>query len=42
MGGSKYDISLFVIEKLHPFDSAKYGRVQNYLIEKAGIDKKWN
>jgi len=29
-----YDIGFFGIEKLHPFDSKKYGKVNNHLIEK--------
>lgn len=35
----KYDIGLMGIEKLHPFDTKKYGKVFRYLTEKAGIEK---
>jgi histone deacetylase 11 len=35
---SLYDISLHGLEKLHPFDTAKYGKVFRYLTEKLGID----
>ncbi|MBI9075797.1 MAG: histone deacetylase [Desulfatibacillum sp.] len=34
-----YDITLFGIQKLHPFDSEKYGRVFKYLKKEAGITK---
>ena len=34
-----YDISLAGLEKLHPFDSCKYGKVHDYLVKKAGIAK---
>ena len=34
-----YDISLAGLEKLHPFDSCKYGKVREYLIKNAGILK---
>ncbi len=34
-----YDISLLGLEKLHPFDSCKYGKVYDYLITQAGISK---
>jgi len=34
-----YDIALLGLEKLHPFDTQKYGKVYNYLVEKAGIAK---
>ena len=29
----KYDISFFGIEKLHPFDSKKYGKVMDHLLK---------
>ena len=32
-----YNISFFGVEKLHPFDSAKYGKIFQHLIDKAGI-----
>ena len=32
-----YDITLFGIQKLHPFDSEKYGRIYKYLKKNAGI-----
>lgn len=34
-----YDIRVLGIEKLHPFDSEKYGKVYRYLVEQVGIDK---
>ncbi len=34
-----YDISFFGIEKLHPFDSKKYGKVHNYLVNTVGIPR---
>ncbi len=34
----QYDIGLAGIEKLHPFDTRKYGKVYNSLTEKLGID----
>ena len=34
-----YDITLLGLQKLHPFDSEKYGKVYKYLVEKVGIDK---
>jgi len=34
-----YDITLLGLQRLHPFDSEKYGRVYKYLVEKVGIDK---
>lgn len=34
-----YDITLLGLQKLHPFDSEKYGRVYHYLVGKVGIDK---
>jgi histone deacetylase 11 len=35
----RYDIRVLGIEKLHPFDSEKYGKVYRYLVEKVGIDE---
>ncbi len=35
----EYDIGLLNIEKLHPFDTAKYSKVYKYLVEKCGISK---
>lgn len=35
----RYDIRVLGIEKLHPFDSEKYGKVHRYLVEKIGIDE---
>jgi len=34
-----YDITLLGLQRLHPFDSEKYGRVYQYLVNKVGIDK---
>src|SRR3989338_4264328 len=34
-----YDISLFGLEKFHPFDTQKYGKVYRYLVNKVGINK---
>lgn len=34
-----YNITLFGIQKLHPFDSEKYGKVYKYLVEEMGIEK---
>ncbi len=34
-----YDISFFGIEKLHPFDSKKYGKVFNYLLRQNYLSK---
>ncbi len=34
-----YDITLFGLQKLHPFDTEKYGKVYKYLVKKAEIDK---
>ncbi len=34
-----YDISLFGLEKFHPFDTQKYGKVYKYLVNKVGINK---
>ncbi|XP_030490898.2 LOW QUALITY PROTEIN: histone deacetylase 2 [Cannabis sativa] len=36
---SKYDISFLGIEKLHPFDSAKWGRICGFLIKDGVLDK---
>jgi len=36
-GGKAYDISFWGIERLHPFDSTKYGKVQSFLENQAGI-----
>lgn len=33
----KYDISFYGVEKLHPFDSKKYGKAFQYLKDNAGI-----
>jgi histone deacetylase 11 len=35
----RYDIRVLGIEKLHPFDSEKYGKVHRYLMETVGIDE---
>ena len=35
----RYDIRVLGVEKLHPFDSEKYGKVHRYLVEKVGIDE---
>jgi len=35
----RYDIRVLGIEKLHPFDSEKYGKVHRYLVETVGIDE---
>jgi histone deacetylase 11 len=35
----RYDIRVLGIEKLHPFDSEKYGKVHRYLVDAAGIDE---
>ncbi len=34
-----YNIGFFGLENLHPFDSKKYGKIYNYLIDKVGIGK---
>lgn len=34
-----YDITLFGLQRLHPFDTEKYGKVYRYLVDKAGVDK---
>lgn len=34
-----YDITFRGIEKLHPFDSAKYGKIYKYLVKETGIDE---
>lgn len=36
----RYNISFCGLEKVHPFDSQKYGRVFNYLIQKGVIETK--
>jgi len=36
----QYNITFFGIEKLHPFDSTKYGRVFDMLVERGLIDPK--
>jgi histone deacetylase 11 len=33
----QYNISFFGLEKLHPFDGAKYGKVYRYLLQKLGF-----
>ncbi|CAN6220997.1 unnamed protein product [Urochloa humidicola] len=35
-----YDISFLGLEKLHPFDSAKWGRICRYLTREGHLDKK--
>ncbi len=35
----QYDISFLGLEKLHPFDTSKYGKVHRYLVEKLGIPR---
>ncbi len=35
-----YNISFWGLDKLHPFDSKKYGKVYDYLVSKVGIDPK--
>jgi histone deacetylase 11 len=35
----RYDIRVLGIEKLHPFDSEKYGKVYRYLVETVGIEE---
>ncbi len=35
----RYDIRVLGIEKLHPFDSEKYGKVHRYLVDRVGIDE---
>ncbi|XP_019053834.1 PREDICTED: histone deacetylase 2 isoform X2 [Nelumbo nucifera] len=37
---SSYDIAFLGIEKLHPFDSSKWGRVRGFLIRDGVLDKK--
>ena len=34
-----YNITLFGIQKFHPFDSEKYGRIHKRLIKNAGLKK---
>ncbi|XWS72463.1 hypothetical protein CRYUN_Cryun02cG0041800 [Craigia yunnanensis] len=36
---SYYDISFLGIEKLHPFDSSKWGRIRGFLISEGYLDK---
>ncbi|OVA08454.1 Histone deacetylase superfamily [Macleaya cordata] len=36
---SSYDIAFFGIEKLHPFDSSKWGRICQFLIKDGVLDK---
>ncbi|XP_062097226.1 histone deacetylase 2 [Humulus lupulus] len=36
---SKYDIAFVGIEKLHPFDSGKWGRICGFLIKEGVLDK---
>ncbi|KMZ59739.1 Histone deacetylase 2 [Zostera marina] len=36
---SSYDISFFGIEKLHPFDSSKWGRICGYLVKDGTLKK---
>ncbi len=36
----RYDIRVLGIEKLHPFDSEKYGKVHRYLVETVRIDER--
>jgi histone deacetylase 11 len=35
----RYDIRVLGIEKLHPFDSEKYGKVHRHLVDTVGIDE---
>jgi histone deacetylase 11 len=35
----RYDIRVLGIEKLHPFDSEKYGKIFRYLVNAVGIDE---
>lgn len=35
----RYDIRVLGIEKLHPFDSEKFGKVHRYLVDRVGIDE---
>ena len=34
-----YDITVLGLQKLHPFDSEKYGKIYKYLVKKVGIAK---
>ncbi|PKI70736.1 hypothetical protein CRG98_008969, partial [Punica granatum] len=36
-----YDIAFLGIEKLHPFDSSKWGRICHFLISEGIVEKKW-
>ncbi|PIA64353.1 hypothetical protein AQUCO_00100080v1 [Aquilegia coerulea] len=38
---SSYDIAFFGIEKLHPFDSSKWGRICQFLIKDGVLERKW-
>ncbi|CAA0806691.1 Histone deacetylase 2 [Striga hermonthica] len=38
---SSYDIAFLGIEKLHPFDSSKWGRICRFLIAEGLLDKKY-
>ncbi|GLJ05220.1 hypothetical protein SUGI_0014030 [Cryptomeria japonica] len=37
---SSYDISFMGIEKLHPFDSSKWGRIRKFLVSEGTLDPK--
>ncbi|XP_022861914.1 histone deacetylase 2-like [Olea europaea var. sylvestris] len=37
---SSYDICFMGMEKLHPFDSSKWGRICRFLISEGFLDKK--
>jgi len=34
-----YDISFWGLEKLHPFDSCKYGKIADYIVKNCSIDR---
>lgn len=34
-----YNITAFGLQKLHPFDTEKYGKIYKYLVKKVGIEK---
>ncbi|KAL5728808.1 histone deacetylase [Ranunculus cassubicifolius] len=38
---SSYDISFFGMEKLHPFDSKKWGRICGFLIKEGVLERNW-
>ncbi|XP_077210111.1 histone deacetylase 2 isoform X2 [Tasmannia lanceolata] len=38
---SSYDIAFLGIEKLHPFDSSKWGRICRFLMADGVLDKSW-